>query len=191
MRFYKLFLLHALVLILMGCTSNDMKNNEVQIVVATNELKQLETQLDDSKKELAVQKGIIEELQGEIQFIMGEITTLKNRSNMNQTLLTNLPGITYKQGYIKEATLAKDGVSIRVDYAEFKIDLTAPNNFVIVNEKEERDKLLAGSDSFYVLNALVPTFINSEDFDKSEHEGLYNLYIIGNKVVLVVEMYVV
>ncbi|WP_232696531.1 hypothetical protein [Brevibacillus daliensis] len=183
-------MLHVLVLLLMGCTSNDIKENEEQIEIATNEMKHLQTQLDALKKELTVQKEIIEKLEGENQFIVREIATLENRCNMNQTLLTNLPGITHKQGDIKEATLGKDGVSILVDYAEFKQDLTAPNNFVIGNEKEERDELLAGSDSFYVLKALVPTFINSEDFVRSEHDGLYDSYIIGNKVVLVNERYV-
>jgi hypothetical protein len=195
---YRYFFIYMLLLLLMGCTNNSTSENDnnTELNNISNEIKLINERLSKYELELAKKDQKIKELRSLIESNMMSnnqiFIELSNNINRNEHLIKHLPDISLKQGYIKELVKDAQGTFFIIDYAEWQSKSDAPNGGLLVNEKEETDKIKINNEIIsFVLDGASLTLQPFKDFNPKDHEhsGLFDLYIINNEIILISERY--
>lgn len=187
-----------LLLLLTGCTKSPTTSEErvrADSSINIDEIESLNETVKKLEEDLVEKNSAIEELKVTVESIktshLDRVVELENKVHMQEVLLAHLPAIVHKQGYIKE--IKRDGTQLFfvIDYAAWEQDPSAPNGGKLVNEEEE-EELIAGGEAIeaYVLNdAAMPVYQSFDAFEEERHEGLFNLYIVEDEIVLICEQY--
>jgi septal ring factor EnvC (AmiA/AmiB activator) len=184
-----------LFLVLMGCTQDTSTENITitdQLETMSKEIELLNEKLLQYDSELDNKEQAIKELQEQMQIQNSDynmrINEIYNSTHLNGHLIKHLPSITHKQGFIKEIIDTENENSFLVDFAKWEQSEDAPNGAILVNEKEEIEKIQLNKDiTTYIIENAILAYQPFEDFKEGKHSGLYNLYFIENEVVLVTE----
>lgn len=187
-----------LLLLLTGCTKNPTTSEEkvrADSSVNMEDLEAIKETLQKLEEDLIEKNNAIKELQTTVESTktshLDRIVELENKVHMQEVLLSHLPAIVHKQGYITE--IKRDGTQLFfvIDYATWEQDPSAPNGGKLVNEEEEQE-VIAASEAIgtYVLNdAAVLVYQSFDEFEEGNLEGLFNLYLVEGQIVLITEQY--
>lgn len=122
-----------------------------------------------------------------------EILRLNDEVNRINQIVEHLPDVKIKQGYIHEVMEDESGLYLMIDFAEMiRNDGISPNNFHIENESDDLTKVEAVDDvELYVLDSTNLVFSPLEEIEDklSVYPRLFNLYFVGDRLVLATEQY--
>ena len=190
----KLIILLISVFLLTSC-SNKASRNEERI---TNQLAEINKEIERLDKELlSFENQLVEKTKKmvELEELVESIKSTDRESihqlsilvAMNEKLIKHLPEITRKQDYI----LQVNEYDMIVDYANWEQKADEPNGGHIVDQEGDREKVKLHSNvEVYILNGATIGYKPFAEFDPTDHEGLYDLYFVNNKVILIAEKYI-
>jgi len=190
----KLLILLVSVFLLTSCSNKASRNEEritnqlaeinKEIERLDKELLSFENQLAEKTKKMVELEELVESLKYSDRESINQLSTLVA---MNEKLIKHLPEITRKQGYI----LQVNEHDMIVDYANWEQKADEPNGGHIVDQEGDHEKVSLHSNvEVYILNGATIGYKPFDEFDPTDHEGLYDLYFVNNKVVLIAEKYI-
>ena len=181
----------ALGLLLVGCT----KEEDLTENITSKEIENMEERISQLTKKLNESENQISELQDLFEQNSNSNSDAYNELNsktyMLENLVSKLPNIQTKQGYINSITIDGTNIVMEVKFATKLEDKDAPNGFVI-EEKDTSNVKVDNSASFFVLEGTkINNIVSIEEFKAivGEYNRLFNLYIVNNQVVMVEEQY--
>lgn len=189
----KVLMLLLSMVVLASCFNKDSRNEEIitkqleevnsEIERLNKELLSFENQLAEKTKKMVELEVLVESLKNYDREGINQLSTLVA---MNEKLIKHLPEITRKQGFILEV---KENEMI-VDYANWEQKADEPNGGHIVDQEGDYEKVnLHSNVEVYILYGATIGYKPFAEFDPTDHEGLYDLYFVNNKVVLIAEKY--
>ena len=190
----KVLMLLLSVVVLTSCSNKPSRNEEIitkqleevnsEIERMNKELLSFENQLAEKTKKMVELEELVESLKNYDRESINQLGTLVA---MNEKLIKHLPEITRKQGNILEVN-EHDMV---VDYANWEQKADEPNGGHIVDQEGDHEKVnLHSNVEVYILYGATIGYKPYAEFDPTNHEGLYDLYFVNNKVVLIAEKYI-
>lgn len=190
----KVLLLLLSVVVLTSCSNQDSRNEEIitkqleevnsEIERLNKELLSFENQLAEKTKKMVELEELVESFKNHDRESINQLSTLLA---MNEKLIKHLPDITRKQGFILEVNERE----MIVDYANWEQKADEPNGGHIVDQEGDHEKVILHSNvEVYILTGASIGYTPFAEFDPTDHEGLYDLYFVNNKVVLIAEKYI-
>lgn len=190
----KVLLLLLSVVVLTSCSNQDSRNEEIitkqleevnsEIERLNKELLSFENQLAEKTKKMVELEELVESFKNHDRESINQLSTLLA---MNEKLIKHLPDITRKQGFILEVNERE----MIVDYANWEQKAEEPNGGHIVDQEGDHEKVILHSNvEVYILTGASIGYTPFAEFDPTDHEGLYDLYFVNNKVVLIAEKYI-
>lgn len=188
LRFINACILLAL---LIGCT----KEEGIEQTAATTVNEDLEEQLSQLNDQLIESDNKINELyamlENRIRSENDAYHELHTKIYMMENLLSHVPGIESRQGFVNDVNINGPTLTIEVRFAEKIEDDEAPNGFVI----EEQETNLVTVDlaaNYFILEGDKLQFLRTVDEFKeavNEYDRFFNIYIVEDKVVMLTEQY--
>ncbi len=190
----KVLLLLLSVVVLTSCSNQDSRNEEIitkqleevnsEIERLNKELLSFENQLAEKTKKMVELEELVESFKNHDRESINQLSTLLA---MNEKLIKHLPDITRKQGFILEVNERE----MIVDFANWEQKADEPNGGHIVDQEGDHEKVILHSNvEVYILTGASIGYTPFAEFDPTDHEGLYDLYFVNNKVVLIAEKYI-
>lgn len=177
-----------LLFFLVGCTEKDVQPVENNTSETTEEITNLQLQVEELQSQLA-------ELKSSMEFhYEGNNHTFNHLLLADEKLehiMKQLPNVEEKFGYIEQINRTDDKTTLRVQLVDMKSDDTMPNNYRL--DYLEVDNLTVSNDALmYALDSVDSVKINSIDElneKVQEHERLFIFTMINEKAVLISEQY--
>jgi hypothetical protein len=182
--------------LLTSCSNNASGNEEKitkQLAEINKEIERLDSELKNFQIQLAEKTKKMSELEEVIEFLKNSENEVNNQQStllaMNEQLIKNLPDITKRYGYILEINGQEK--FMMMDYANWEIKQDEPNGGHIVDLDGNNERInIHPNVEVYVLDGTSISHKPFEEFDLAGHQGLYDLYLINNQVVLIAEKYI-
>lgn len=180
-----------LLLLLVGCVKDALPQQSI----ATNENDNWKEQIFELNDKLIENDKKINELYTIIEGINSieneAYKELNTKIHMLESLVSHIPNIEKKQGFIDEININEANITFKVNYAEMTEDNNAPNGFIIEEKKKGTISVDLGA-SYYILEGNQIQFKQTiEEFNEvvNDYNRFFNLYIIDGKVVMLAEQY--
>ncbi|WP_262173644.1 hypothetical protein [Saccharococcus sp. Marseille-Q5394] len=180
-----------LLVLLVGCT----KEEGAEQTATTKVNGDLEEQLSQLNEQLIESENKIKEL-----YVMLEsrardeneaYNELHNKIYIMENLLSRVPGINSRQGFVKDVNTSGATITLEVKFAEKKEDNEAPNGFVIEEQETKIVTVDLDANYFILKGDKLQTIPTADEFKEAanEYDRFFNIYIVENKIVMLTEQY--
>lgn len=180
-----------LLVLLVGCT----KEEGAEQTATTKVNGDLEEQLSQLNEQLIESENKIKEL-----YVMLEsrardeneaYNELHNKIYIMENLLSRVPGINSRQGFVKDVNTGGATITLEVKFAEKKEDNEAPNGFVIEEQETKIVTVDLDANYFILKGDKLQTIPTADEFKEAanEYDRFFNIYIVENKIVMLTEQY--
>ncbi|MGM8216740.1 hypothetical protein ACLIA0_14485 [Bacillaceae bacterium W0354] len=117
---------------------------------------------------------------------------MQSRIYQLEHLLANIPSIGYKQGYIEAFKEDEMQTSLLIKFAVMEKDNEAPNGFVIKEKESEYVEAANNIEIFFLEGTELHNLKSIDELESkvNEHDRLFNIYLVNNKIIMLSEQYV-
>jgi chromosome segregation ATPase len=203
----KLIFVPVIFLFLLGCTndkeavSNDNGNSNSKISEEVKDLKdeveKLKAELNDAIKLTTYLQGKIDQHTDDIETVQFEAHSAKQHAQNNyhwakrelsllNTIVENLPNVSYKSGKISDVVKENSGTYLMIDYLEINMD-----ERTFENPKEKIEKVKVSENlQIYLLPDAIYKFATIDDLMESFNEPngkeqTYQLYFVDDELLFI------
>lgn len=178
----------VLMILLVGCAKEEPAQQTLANGNMEEQLSALNDKLEESDQQI---KELYTLLENNTSYENDVYQDLNTKIHMLETLLSYVPSIEVKQGFVQDVRTNDNAITMTVQFGE-KIGQAAPNGFTI-EEKETGTVTVDMNASYFIHEGVQLQSIRTiDDFKEvvDASQRFFTFYIVQGKVVMLAEQYV-